>query len=93
MNLTSHQHITIPILVIGGPCGRERFGIVESCCVIRDVSTNSSRGFGFVKFVHVHQAEVAIQAMHGKQVRGRALEVKFANSDSSATTAGPARYC
>jgi hypothetical protein len=40
----------------------ERFGIVESCCVIRDVSTNSSRGFGFVKFVHVHQAEVAIQA-------------------------------
>jgi RNA recognition motif-containing protein len=53
----------------------DRFGNVESCCVIRDVSTNSSRGFGFVKFDHVHHAEAAIQHMHGKLVRGRVLEV------------------
>lgn len=53
----------------------DRFGTVESCCVIRDVTTNSSRGFGFVKFDQVHQAEAAIQHMNGKLVRGRALEV------------------
>ena len=41
----------------------DKFGAVESCCVIRDVSTNSSRGFGFVKFVQVHQAEAAIKEM------------------------------
>lgn len=65
----------------------DKFGAVESCCVIRDVSTNSSRGFGFVKFMQVHQAEAAIKEMNGKVIRGKALEVKFANSDSSATTA------
>ena len=65
----------------------DKFGAVESCCVIRDVSTNSSRGFGFVKFMQVHQAEVAIKEMNGKVIRGKALEVKFANSDSSASTA------
>ena len=65
----------------------DKFGAVESCCVIRDVSTNSSRGFGFVKFVQVHQAEAAIKEMNGKVIRGKVLEVKFANSDSSATTA------
>ena len=55
--------------------------------MIRDVSTNTSRGFGFVKFDGVQSAESAIKEMHGKSVRGRTLEVKFANSDSSATTA------
>ena len=51
-----------------------RFGAVESCCVIRDVSTNASRGFGFVKFATVREAEAAIRDMHGAHVRGRALE-------------------
>ena len=46
-----------------------RFGAVESCCVIRDVSTNASRGFGFVKFATVAQAASAIGAMHGAHVR------------------------
>ena len=67
----------------------ERFGEVESCCVIRDVSTNASRGFGFVKFRRVLQAEASIQAMHGKMLHGRALEVKFANADSSISTSAP----
>jgi len=66
----------------------DRFGTVESCCVIRDVSTNASRGFGFVKFLTVSQAKAAIDAMHGAHVRGRPLEVKFANADSTSTT-GP----
>ena len=67
----------------------ERFGTVESCCVIRDVSTNASRGFGFVKFATVRQAASAIGAMHGAHVRGRALEVKFANADATTNGTGP----
>jgi|TARA_B110000305_G_scaffold86595_1_gene97516 RNA recognition motif-containing protein len=51
-----------------------KFGVVESCCVIRDVSTNASRGFGFVKFQNVHQARHAIGSTHGLSVRGRSLE-------------------
>lgn len=67
----------------------EKFGAVESCCVIRDVSTNASRGFGFVKFQTVREAKSAIAAMHGAHVRGRALEVKFANADSTPGGTGP----
>ena len=67
----------------------DRFGTVESCCVIRDVSTNASRGFGFVKFQTVREAKSAIAAMHGAHVRGRALEVKFANADSTPGGTGP----
>ena len=66
-----------------------KFGTVESCCVIRDVSTNASRGFGFVKFQTVREAKSAIAAMHGAHVRGRALEVKFANADSTPGGTGP----
>ena len=68
-----------------------RFGAVESCCVIRDVSTNASRGFGFVKFATVREAEAAIRDMHGAHVRGRALEVKFANADSTTSGANGAQ--
>ena len=69
----------------------DKFGVVESCCVIRDVSTNASRGFGFVKFQQVHQARQAISNMNGYNIRGRSLEVKFANSDSTAT-GGPGNH-
>ena len=44
-------------------------GEVDRRCVIRDVSTNASRGFGFVKFATVAQAASAIGAMHGAHVR------------------------
>lgn len=59
----------------------ETCGEVSSCCVIRDVSTNKSRGFGFVKFAEVEIAELAIEKFNGTEYAGKVLEVKFANTD------------
>ena len=59
----------------------ETVGEVQSCCVIRDVSTNKSRGFGFVKFKSTERAEDAIERFNGSEYLGKTLEVKFANTD------------
>ena len=67
----------------------EACGEVRSCCVIRDVSTNRSRGFGFVKFAEVEKAEDAIAKFHGKEYAGKTLEVKFANTDGESDDANP----
>ena len=61
-------------------------GKVESCCVIRDVTTQISRGFGFVKFQTFADAVNAIANMNGKVMHKKAIEVKFANSDSTGTS-------
>ena len=68
----------------------EACGEVQSCCVIRDVSTNKSRGFGFVKFVSTARAEDAIERFNGKEYAGKMLEVKFANTDGESDGAGGA---
>lgn len=67
----------------------EACGEVRSCCVIRDVSTNRSRGFGFVKFAEVDKAADAITKFHGKEYAGKTLEVKFANTDGESDDANP----
>ena len=59
----------------------EACGEVVSCCVIRDVATNRSRGFGFVKFASTSRAEDAIERFNGRECAGKILEVKFANTD------------
>ena len=61
-------------------------GRVESCCVIRDATTQVSRGFGFVKFQTFADAVNAIANMNGKVMHKKAIEMKFANSDSSGTS-------
>ena len=62
-------------------------GEVVSCCVIRDVSTNKSRGFGFVKFASTSRAEDAIERFNGTECAGKVLEVKFANTDGESDCA------
>ena len=51
--------------------------------MIRDVTTQISRGFGFVKFQTFADAVNAIANMNGKVMHKKAIEVKFANSDST----------
>lgn len=65
----------------------ETVGEVQSCCVIRDVSTNKSRGFGFVKFKSTERAEDAIERFNGSEHHGKLLEVKFANTDGESDDA------
>ena len=54
------------------------FGAVERVSIIRDRETGQSRGFGFVEMPNGEEAEKAIQAMNGRELSGRALNVNEA---------------
>lgn len=53
-------------------------GEILSTKIIYDRADWSSKGFGFVEFAKKADAEKAIAAMNGKELRGKALEVKEA---------------
>ncbi len=54
------------------------FGSVDSAEVIIDRSTNRSKGFGFVEMSDEEAARSAIQALNGKDVGGRGINVSEA---------------
>ena len=54
------------------------YGEVTTARVITDKFTGRSRGFGFVEMPDNSQAEVAIQALNGKEMDGRPLTVNEA---------------
>lgn len=56
------------------------FGNVESVSLITDRQTGQPRGFGFVEMSS--GAEEAIQALHAKEIDGRALKVNEARPRS-----------
>ena len=56
----------------------EEFGTVQSAQVIMDRDTGRSKGFGFVEMGSDAEAQVAIQALNGKEIEGRALTVNEA---------------
>jgi RNA recognition motif-containing protein len=53
-------------------------GTVESANVVRDKSSDSSRGFGFVEMSTQEEAEKAIAALNNTQFEGRSLSVNLA---------------
>ena len=56
----------------------EEFGQVASAQVVLERETGRSRGFGFVEMPNDEEARKAIEAMHGKEMDGRALTVNEA---------------
>jgi cold-inducible RNA-binding protein len=54
------------------------YGNVESIAVVTDRDTGRSRGFGFVEMPDRGQAEKAIEALNGKEVGGRTLNINEA---------------
>jgi len=54
------------------------YGEIDSTKIIYDRAYWSSKGFGFVEFVKKEDALKAIEAMNGKELRGKPLEVKEA---------------
>lgn len=54
------------------------FGNVDSVAVVTDRATGRSRGFGFVEMPDRGEAEKAIEALNGKQVGGRTLNINEA---------------
>jgi len=53
----------------------EAHGTVASANVIKDKFTGESRGFGFVEMAAQAEAQAAIAALNGKDLKGRALNV------------------
>jgi cold-inducible RNA-binding protein len=56
----------------------EPYGSIDSVAVVTDRNTGRSRGFGFVEMPDRGQAEKAIEALNGKQVGGRTLNINEA---------------
>ncbi|MFC1781021.1 RNA recognition motif domain-containing protein [Planctomycetota bacterium] len=56
----------------------EAFGQVSSINIIKDRFSGESRGFGFVEMPTKTEAEAAIEAMNGQDLKGRELNVSEA---------------
>ena len=54
------------------------FGEVVTAKVITDKYTGRSRGFGFVEMENEDSAQKAIDALNGKELNGRNINVNFA---------------
>lgn len=54
------------------------YGEVTSAQVIMDKMTGKSRGFAFVEMPNPEQGQAAINAMNGRDLKGRALRVNEA---------------
>jgi RNA recognition motif-containing protein len=55
-----------------------QYGTVDSADVIMDRSTGRSKGFGFVGMSVDSEGQAAIDALNGKDVDGRSLNVNVA---------------
>ncbi|MFA5864499.1 MAG: RNA-binding protein [Phycisphaerae bacterium] len=54
------------------------YGQVQSASVVIDRETGRSRGFGFVEMANADEGKQAIDALHEKDMGGRALKVNEA---------------
>ncbi|CAG9312175.1 unnamed protein product [Blepharisma stoltei] len=68
-----------------------KFGKITQCKIVKDQKTNKSRGFGFVSFESIDNAEEAIKEMNNKTVDGRELRVEKAKR-SSGHKSTPGKY-
>jgi cold-inducible RNA-binding protein len=53
-------------------------GTVQSAQIIMDRQTSRSKGFGFVEMGSDQEAQVAMSALNGQEVTGRAIKVNEA---------------
>ncbi len=60
-----------------------KFGEVSSSYIIKDKKTGESKGYGFVIMEDEKQAEAAIKALHGLDVKGMNLIVSVARDKNS----------
>jgi cold-inducible RNA-binding protein len=54
------------------------YGKVDSSKIIMDRETGRSKGFGFIEMAEAHEADRAIEELHGSDYGGRALTVNEA---------------
>jgi RNA recognition motif-containing protein len=69
----------------------QAFGEVSSCNVIMDKYSGQSRGFGFVEMPNKEEAEKAMAALNGKDLKGRTLKVNEAKARTERPGGGGGR--
>ncbi len=60
----------------------ENYGLVNSAKVIKDNFSGQSRGFGFVEMPNNSEADSAMKALNGEELKGRALRISEARPRS-----------
>lgn len=58
----------------------EVYGNVQSCTLVTDKITGSSKGFGFIEMPKQGDAKAAMKNLNGKDVAGSNIRVKKAES-------------
>lgn len=58
----------------------EAYGNVQSCTLVMDSKTGSSKGFGFVEMPKPGEAKAAMKNLNGKDVAGNKIRVKKAET-------------
>ena len=56
----------------------EAHGTVQSCDLVIDKETGTSKGFGFIEMPKMGEAKIAITTLNGKNVAGNKIRVKKA---------------
>ncbi|MEX0965496.1 MAG: RNA-binding protein [Pseudohongiellaceae bacterium] len=56
----------------------EAFGVVQSCSLVIDAKSGSSKGFCFVEMPKPGEAKAAMKNLNGKDVAGNSIRVKKA---------------
>jgi len=59
----------------------ESYGTVQSCSLVLDKETGSSKGFGFVEMPKVGEAKAAMKSLNGKDVEGNKIRVEKSESN------------
>lgn len=59
----------------------EAYGTVQSCVLVLDKETGTSKGFGFVEMPKVGEAKAAMKNLNGKIVDGDKIRVKKSESN------------
>ena len=67
----------------------EAFGQVASVSLVKDKLSGEPRGFGFVEMPDKAEAQAAIRALNGKELKGQTLNVNEARPRAEAARGGP----
>ncbi|MEI8572296.1 RNA-binding protein [Methylomonas sp. LW13] len=57
-------------------------GSVQSCSLVMDKDTHSSKGFGFVEMPKAGEAKAAIKTLNGLEMDGNRIRVKKAETNA-----------
>jgi RNA recognition motif-containing protein len=52
-----------------------QFGLVKSAKIVKNISTNESKGYGFVDMSVATEAQAAIDSLNTKELKGKRLTV------------------